>query len=116
MEDPTQEQMERRKKERDDIKARRTQFQCRAHLKGRCINGGSCQHPHSTDPAEIVCNSMVTAADRGLSINNKTYGYCHLFYAKQECPYKDCVHSLSLASPEHEQVGSEGEAEDMSLL
>ena len=87
MEDPTQEQMERRKKERDDIKARRTQFQCRAHLKGRCINGGSCQHPHSTDPAEIVCNSMVTAADRGLSINNKTYGYCHLFNAKMECPY-----------------------------
>tara|TARA_B110001469_G_C9502908_1_gene251022 strand:- start:166 stop:345 length:180 start_codon:yes stop_codon:yes gene_type:complete len=59
---------------------------------------------------------MVTAADKGVSINNKTYGYCHLFYANKECPYKDCVHGLTLASPEHEQVGDEGEAENMSLL
>ena len=46
---------------------------------------------HTTNPAEILCNSMVTAADKGVSINNKTYGYCHLFYANKECPYKDCV-------------------------
>ena len=46
---------------------------------------------HTTNPAEILCNSMVTAADKGVSINNKTYGYCHLFYANKECPYKDTL-------------------------
>ena len=30
------------------------------------------QHAHSTNPAEILCNSMITTADKGVSSNNKT--------------------------------------------
>ena len=119
MEGPSDEQMEQRKKARDEIKARlteqRTGFQCRSHLKGRCTNGDKCTAPHTTNPAEITCNSMITAAaDAGVSRGNKTYGYCHLFYANMECPYKDCVHGLTLASPEPNQEGGDGE--DMSLV
>ena len=55
---------------------------------------------------------MVTAEDAGVSRGNRTYGYCHLFYAKMECPYKDCVHGLALASPEPDQE----EGEDMTLV
>jgi hypothetical protein len=73
---------------------------------------------HTTNPAEILCNSMVTAADKGVSINNKTYGYCHLFYANnsRSARTRTASRGLTLASPEHEQVGDEGEAENMSLL
>jgi len=106
--------------ERDAIKAKRTQFQiqCRAHLRGRCINGNACQHAHSTNPAEILCNSMITTADKGISSNNKTYGYCHLFDKNMACPYKDCIHGLTLTPPEHEQQmgdGGEPPAEEMEV-
>ena len=60
-----------RKMAREEIKARlaerRTGFQCRSHLKGRCTNGANCPAPHITDPAEITCNSMRTAEDAGES-------------------------------------------------
>ena len=115
-EGPTHEQMEQRKAAREEIKSRlterRTGFQCRSHVKGRCTNGKDCPTPHITGPAQITCNSMITNEDAGVSRGNKTYGYCHLFYAQMKCPYKDCVHSLTLASPEASQ--GEGE-EDMSV-
>ena len=69
-----------------------------------------------TDPAQITCNSMTTNEDAGVSRGNRTYGYCHLFYAQMECPYKDCVHGLTLASPEADQKEGEEGGEDMSLV
>ena len=115
---PSSEQMDNRKIAREEIKARaaerRTGHQCRAHLKGRCTNGANCPTPHITECATITCNSMITNEDAGVSRGNKTYGYCHLFNAKMECPYKDCVHGLTLASPEADQEGGDGE--DMPLV
>ena len=112
--------MEQRKTAREEIKSRlterRTGFQCRSHVKGRCTNGAKCPTPHITDPAQITCNSMITNEDAGVSRGNKTYGYCHLFNAKMECPYKDCVHGMTLA-PEADQAEGGGEGdEDMSLV
>jgi len=68
-------------------------------------------HRHSsTDPATILCNSMVTAADKGVSAFNKSYGYCALRMKNMPCPYKDCIHTLTIASPESEQQAErEGE-------
>ena len=117
---PSSEQMEQRKTAREEIKSklaeRRTGYQCRSHLKGRCTNGANCPTPHTTESATITCNSMITNEDAGVSRGNKTYGYCHLFNAKMECPYKDCVHGMTLA-PEADQAEGGGEGdEDMSLV
>ena len=76
------------------IKASRPTPRCRAHVRGRCINGSACKHPHTTDPANITCNSMVTAADKGVSAFNRSYGFCALHLKNMACPYKDCVHNL----------------------
>ena len=113
---PSSEQMEQRKTAREEIKSRiaerRTGHQCRSHLKGRCTNGANCPTPHITECATITCNSLVTNEDAGVSRGNKTYGYCHLFDAKMKCPYKDCVHGLTLTA--EGEGGGEGDA-DMSV-
>ena len=58
-------------------------------------SGGQLRkHPHITDPANITCNSMVTAADKGVSAFNRSYGFCALHMKNMACPYKDCVHGL----------------------
>ena len=114
-EGPTREQMDQRKTAREEIKSRRTGYQCRSHLKGHCINGADCPTPHITDCATITCNSMVTNEDAGVARGNKTYGYCHLFYAKKECPYKDCVHGLTLTSEADQEEGGGGGDVDMSV-
>ena len=78
--------------------------------RGRCVNGSACTQPHTKDPATILCNSMVSAADKGVSASNKSYGYCALRMKNLPCPYKDCIHTLTIASPESEQKAeSEGE-------
>ena len=37
---------------------------------------------------------MVTAADKGVSAFNRSYGFCALHQKNMACPYKDCVHKL----------------------
>ena len=78
---------------------------------GTGTNGANCPTPHITECATISCNSLVTSEDAGVSRGNKTYGYCHLFNAKMECPYKDCVHNMTLA-PEADQAGGGGEGDE----
>ena len=39
--------------------------------------GDKCTAPHTTDPAEIMCNGTVELGEKA-SLNNKTYGWCHL--------------------------------------
>ena len=90
----TSQQEEYRVSQMSAIKARRIESQCRAHVRGRCINGSACKHPHTTDPATITCNSMVTAADKGVSAFNRSYGFCAFHQKNMACPYKDCVHKL----------------------
>ena len=58
---------------------------------------------------------MITNEDAGVSRGNRTYGYCHLFYAKMECPYKDCVHGLTLTSEADQEEGGGGGDVDMSV-
>ena len=58
---------------------------------GRCTNGGKCTAPHTTDPAEIMCNSTVAPGEKA-GLSNKTYGYCHLVLKGLKCPYKECIH------------------------
>ena len=108
--EPTEQQIDFRAQESSAIRAKRPLPQCRAHTRGRCVNGSACSQPHTTDPATILCNSMVSAADKGVSANNKSYGYCALRMKNLPCPYKDCIHTLTIASPESEQKAeSEGE-------
>ena len=108
--EPTEQQIDFRAQESSAIRAKRPPPQCRAHTRGRCVNGSACTQPHTKDPATILCNSMVSAADKGVSANNKSYGYCALRMKNLPCPYKDCIHTLTIASPESEQKAeSEGE-------
>jgi hypothetical protein len=108
--DPTEQQIEFRAQELSAIRAKRPPPQCRAHTRGRCVNGSACTSPHTMDPATILCNSMVSAADKGVSATNKSYGYCALRLKNLPCPYKDCIHTLTIASPESEQKAEdEGE-------
>jgi len=90
----TSQQEEFRVSQMSAIKARRIEPECRAHTRGRCVNGTACKAPHLTDPATILCNSMVTPADKGVSSFNRSYGFCALHLKSLACPYKDCVHSL----------------------
>ena len=108
--EPTEQQKDFRAREMSAIRAKRPPPQCRAHIRGRCTNGSDCTAPHTTDPATILCNSMVSAADKGVSATNKSYGYCALRMKNLPCPYKDCIHTLTITSPESEQkAGDEGE-------
>ena len=110
MNEPTSEQMAQREADKKAIKEQRREPDCRAHAKGRCVNGPECKHPHSADSAGIMCNSTVAVGEKA-SINNKTYGWCHLIAKGMDCPYKDCVHSVSLDSPiGDEQAAIEEEA------
>ena len=36
-------------------------------------------------------------------LGQNTYGYCALRLKNMVCPYKDCIHSLTITSPESEQ-------------
>ena len=101
--DPTEQQIDFRAQELSAIRAKRPPPQCRAHARGRCVNGSACTSAHTKDPATILCNSMVSAADMGVSATNKSYGYCALRMKNLPCPYKDCIHTLTIASPESEQ-------------
>ena len=66
-------------------------MECRAHTKGRCVNGAKCTAKHTTPCSEILCNSKVPIGSKA-SITNLSYGYCKLHdEAKIECPYKDCI-------------------------
>ena len=108
--EPTEQQIDFRAQELSAIRAKRPPPQCRAHIRGRCVNGSACTQPHTKDPATILCNSMVSAADKGVSATNKSYGYCALRMKNLPCPYKDCIHTLMIASPESEQKAEdEGE-------
>ena len=74
------------------MKDARVATQCRAHTRGRCINGSTCTSPHLTPAAEIMCNSTVKPGEKA-SIKNATYGFCRLSVeAKIPCPYKGCLH------------------------
>ena len=88
---PTDAQLAQRAAEQDSIKAKRREAQCRAHTRGRCTNGDKCTAPHTTDPAEIMCNSTVAPGEKA-GLSNKTYGYCHLVLKGLKCPYKECIH------------------------
>merc|ERR1712086_789436 len=88
---PTDAQLSQRTAEQDSIKAKRREAQCRAHTRGRCTNGDKCTAPHTTDPAEIMCNSTVAPGEKA-GLSNKTYGYCHLVLKGLKCPYKECIH------------------------
>ena len=90
---PTDAQLTQRAVKIADIKARRGEIQCRAHVRGRCTNGDKCTAKHTTDPAEIMCNSTVAPGEKA-GIKNKTYGWCHLNAKNLECPYKECIHSV----------------------
>ena len=109
MNEPTSEQMAQREAEKKAFKEKRREPDCRAHAKGRCINGSECKHPHSADPAGIMCNSTIAVGVKA-SHNNKTYGWCHLNAKGMECPYKDCIHSMSLDSPAHDTTVSDEQA------
>ena len=80
--------------------SKRREIQCRAHVRGRCTNGAKCTAQHTTDPAEIMCNSTVEPGEKA-GIKNKSYGWCHLVAKGIECPYKECIHreSLEAAAP-----------------
>ena len=88
---PTDAQLAQRAVELDSIKAKRGEVQCRAHTRGRCTNGGKCTAPHTTDPAEIMCNSTVAPGEKA-GLSNKSYGWCHLVAKGLKCPYKECIH------------------------
>ena len=96
----TSQQEEYRASQTSAIKARRVEPECRAHARGRCVNGSACRAPHISDPATILCNSMVTPADKGVSSFNRSYGFCALHQKQMACPYKDCVHKLVTDEPQ----------------
>ena len=97
----TSQQEEYRASQLSAIKARRIEPECRAHVRGRCINGSACKHPHITDPATMItCNSMVTPAEKEVSSFNRSYGFCALHQKNMACPYKDCVHKLVTDEPQ----------------
>ena len=96
----TSEQEEYRVSQTSAIKAMRLEKECRAHTRGRCVNGSACRAPHISDPATILCNSMVTPADKGVSSFNRSYGFCALHQKQMACPYKDCVHKLDYDGPQ----------------
>ena len=98
----TSQQEEFRVSQMSAIKARRVESECRAHTRGRCVNGSACKAPHLTDSATITCNSMVTPADKGVSSFNRSYGFCALHLKNMECPYKNCVHRLVIDDPQTE--------------
>ena len=90
---PTPEQMAARQESSAAAMAARDKAECRAHMKGRCVNGDKCTAKHTTPCSEILCNSRVPIGSKA-SITNLTYGYCKLHdEAKIPCPYKDCVWS-----------------------
>ena len=96
----TSQQEEYRVSQTSAIKAMRLEKECRAHTRGRCVNGSACRAPHITDPATILCNSIVTPADKGVSSFNRSYGFCALHQKQMACPYKDCVHKLDYDGPQ----------------
>ena len=56
-----------------------------------------------TSPAtacEHHLQQHVTAADKGVSAFNRSYGFCALHMKNMACPYKDCVHSLVTDEPQ----------------
>ena len=93
LDSPTDAQLTQRAVEIAAIKAKRGEIQCRAHVRGRCTNGDKCSAKHTTDPAEIMCNSTVAPGEKA-GIKNKTYGWCHLIAKGLECPYKECIHGV----------------------
>ena len=110
----TSQQEEFRVSRMSAIKANRTAPECRAHSRGRCVNGSACKAPHLTAPATILCNSMVTTADKGVSSFNRTYGFCALHMKNMACPYKDCVHNLVTDEPQTKDAhGSQEEGMEM---
>ena len=42
-----------------------------------------------------MCNSTVAPGEKA-GIKNKSYGWCHLVAKGLECPYKECIHRVSL--------------------
>ena len=66
-------------------------MECRAHTKGRCVNGANCTAKHTTPCSEILCNSKVPIGSKA-SVTNLTHGYCKLHdEAGIACPYKNCI-------------------------
>jgi hypothetical protein len=109
---PTPEQLEERKKVREAMQGERVITQCRAHTRGRCINGSKCSAPHITPAAEIMCNSTVQPGAKA-SFKNMTYGFCRLSVeAKIPCPYKGCLH-ISDPPQEADQDSNEAAATQM---
>ena len=89
---PTPEQLEGRKKVKEAMMGERVITECRAHTRGRCINGDKCSAPHITPAAEIMCNSTVQPGTKA-SLKNTSYGFCRLSVeANIPCPYKGCLH------------------------
>ena len=90
---PTAEQMAARQESSAAVMAARDRMECRAHTKGRCVNGANCTAKHTTPCSEILCNSRVSIGSKA-SVTNLTYGYCRLHdEAGIACPYKDCIWS-----------------------
>ena len=88
---PTAEQMAARQESSAAVMAARDRMECRAHTKGRCVNGAKCTAKHTTPCSEILCNSKVPIGSKA-SVTNLSYGYCKLHdEAKIPCPYKDCI-------------------------
>ena len=58
---------------------------------------------------------MVTAADKGVSAFNRSYGFCALHQKNMACPYKDCVHKLAFTSPDELQTEADHELSDEEM-
>ena len=109
---PTPEQLEERRKVKEAMLGERVVTQCRAHTRGRCINGSKCSAPHITPAAEIMCNSTVQPGTKA-SLKNTSYGFCRLSVeAKIPCPYKGCLH-VSDPPKEADQDSNEAAASQM---
>ena len=84
---PTPEQMAARQESSAAAMAARSNLECHAHTRGRCINGDKCTAKHTTPCSETLCNSRVPIGSVA-TITNLTYGYCKLHDEKQmDCPY-----------------------------
>ena len=106
---PTDAQLAQREVEKDAITAKRREIQCHAHVRGCCTNGDKCTAQHTTDPVEIMCNSTVEPSEKA-GIKNLTYGWCHLVAKGIECPYKECLHRVSIETPESEPQAAAADA------
>ena len=62
-----------------------------------------------------LCHFRLTRV-KSIEIIFAYFPTCHLFNAKMECPYKDCVHGMTLASEADQAEGGGGGDEDMSLV